>query len=69
MGPCLALLVQLMLIAATQHGAAEPIPPALLSDWPDNVTTTKFNGPEKKVTSDPSFEVMVVLFITSLRGD
>ena len=57
MGPCLALLVQLMLIAATQHSAAEPIPPELLSDLPDDVTTAEFNETrEETVTYDPTFD-------------
>ena len=57
MGPCFALIVQLILVAATQHSAAEPIQSELLSDLPDNVTTTDFKGTkEESVTYDPSFD-------------
>ena len=57
MGPSFALLLQLMLIAATQHGAAEPIQAELFSDLPDNVTTAEFNATsEETATYDPSFD-------------
>ena len=57
MGLRSALLLQLMLIAATQHGAAEPIQAELLPDLPDNVTVAEFNATSKEtVTYDPSFD-------------